>query len=127
MTANLEKDNLVIRILHMPHHMNLITGQFIAYGEIEMIRISLHRLCIVVQAENDLLITFSKEPEVSVTCETMTSEMILLFSDATGVVANGADNREQYRRAATPISRIALPEIFLTTIILDALKLCSVL
>ena len=57
----------------------------------------------------------------------MTGQVVLLVVHTVGLVIDTADNRKEDGGVAIPILRVSLPQIFLTTGILDALELSSFL
>ena len=57
----------------------------------------------------------------------MTRQVILFSIDTIGVVVDAAHDREEDGGATRPERGVALPQIFLTVCILDALELCSFL
>ena len=120
MAANLEIDGLVVGVLHVPHHVNLVAGQLIAHGKVEMEGIDLHRLRVVVQAIHHLTVALGEEREVFVAGEAVARELILPSVDPIRVAPYHAHDREENRRAPSPISGIALPQILLSPIVLDA-------
>lgn len=124
-TTNLEEDFLVVGVLYMPDDMNLVAFQAIRDSEIEVVRIVLQCLLAVDEGEGETIASLSYELKLCITSKTMAWQVILLAVDAVGIVPKSAYYREEDRRVTVPVLVVAIPKIFVTIGILDALQFCS--
>ena len=124
-TANLEEDFLVVGILYVPDDMNLVALQAVRDGKVEVVRIVLLSLFVVDEREGEAVGSLANEFELCIACETMARKVILLALCAISVFPQSAYDREEDWRVAVPVFLVAIPEIFITISILDALKFCS--
>ena len=124
-TAKLEEDFLVVGILYVPDDMNLVALQAVRNGKVEVVRIVLLSLFVVDEREGEAVGSLANEFELCIACETMARKVILLALCAISVFPQSAYDREEDRRVAVPVFLVAIPEIFITISILDALKFSS--
>ena len=97
MPAYLKPNRLVIRVLYVPHNMELVASQPITHSKIESERIFLQRLSVVMQSKDHLILTFGYEMKIHVACKTMTGQSIFFISHMIDSVPKTAHNRKEYR------------------------------
>ena len=126
MTANLEVDYLVVGILNVPDNVEFVAGKAIGNGEVEVEWIVLEGLLVVDEGEGKAIAGLANEFEIYELAEAVTWQGVFLVADAVNALPQSANDREKERRLATPEFLVAIPEIFVTISILDALEFCSV-
>ena len=127
MAANLEMDLAGVGVVHMPDDADLIAVEGIAHTEGEVVRIDFPGLFGRLEGEGHLTVAFANQLEVGIAGKTMTGQVVLLTFGLIGVVVDAAHDGEEDGGTAWPECGIALPEIFFTVCILDALELSSFL
>ena len=125
MTANLEVDDLVVGILNVPDNVEFVAGKAIGNGEVEVEWIVLEGLLVVDEGEGKTVAGLANELEIYELAETVTWQGVLLVADAINALPQSAYDREEERRLSAPEFLVAIPEIFVTISILDALEFCS--
>ena len=125
-TANLEVDYLVVGILNVPDNVEFVSGKAIGNGEVEVEWIVLKGLFVVDEGEGKAIAGLADELEIYELAEAVTRQGVLLVTDAVNALPQSANDREEERRLAAPEFLVAIPEIFVTISILDALEFCSV-
>ena len=91
-----------------------------------MVRIVLEGLLVVDEGEGKAIASLANELEIYELTETVTWQGVFLVADAVNALPQSANDREKERRLAAPEFLVAIPEIFVTISILDALEFCSV-
>jgi len=124
-TANLEVDDLVVGVLNVPDNVEFVAGKAIGNGEVEVEWIVLESLLVVDEGVGETVAGLAHELEVNELTEAMARLGVFLVADAVGILPQSAYDREEERRSFPPVLGVAIPEIFITISILDALKFCS--
>lgn len=126
MTANLEVDYLVVGILNVPDNVEFVSGKAIGNGEVEVEWIVLEGFLVVDEGEGKAIAGLANELEIYEFAKTVTWQGVFLVADAIDALPQSAYDREEERRLSAPEFLVAIPEIFVTIGILDALEFCSV-
>ena len=114
MCTYLEVHLPVAGVAYLPQNLNLLSPDPIAYFEAEGERILFPGLFIVRQPIKQVMIAFSNQFKIHVTGKAMLGHRISFAVLPVGILPHTAYNGEKHRSVAFPVSRIRLPEIFLT-------------
>ncbi len=125
--TNLEMDFAGVGVVDVPDDANLILVECVADGEGEVVGIDLLGFLRRFEGESHLAGALGDELELGIAGKSVARQVIILPIHAIGLVVDGTDDGEEDGGVTTPILRVCLPQIFLTTGILDALEFCSFL
>lgn len=125
--ANLEVYLSLVCVVDVPDDTYCIIIKHVADAEGEVVGIDLLRVFRRFEGEGHLALILGDERKLGIAGKTVAGQMILLPVDTIGLVVDAAHDGEEDGRAARPELGIALPQIFLTIGILDALELGSFL
>ena len=125
--ANLEVYLSLVSVVDVPDDTYYIIIKHVADAEGEVVGIDLLRVFRRFEGEAYLALIMGDERKLGIAGKTVAGQMIFLPVDTIGLVVDAAHDGEEDGRAARPELGVALPQIFLTIGILDALELSSLL
>ena len=100
------------RVVHLPADAQGIAQQGIAEVEGEGEGVVFGAFAVVFEAEADVVFVVVKQAEVTVACEAVLRQGVAVAAIAVFAVFQFADDGKEDGRAAFPVARIALPEVF---------------